>query len=133
MTRAADKPPTITDVAKAAGVARSTASDALNGRRYVDARTRARVVETARALGYRPNLRARRLRTGAAQAIALISSMPFAIAGGPSRLGFFMEIAAAAAETALPHGFAMILVPPLETRPGLDYLDVDGAIVVEPE
>lgn len=87
----------------------------------------------ARELDYRPNLRAQRLRTGAAQTIALVSSMPFAIAGGPSRLGFFMEVVAASAETALPHGFAVVLVPPLETRPSLDALDVDGAIVVEPE
>lgn len=108
-------------------------SHSLTGRGHVEAGTRERVMAVARELGYRPSLRAQRLRTGAAQTIGLISSMPIAVAGGPSRLGFFMEIAAAAAEAALLHGFAMVLVPPLETRPSLAQFDIDGAIVVEPE
>lgn len=41
--------------------------------------------------------------------------MPFAVAGGPSRLGFYMEVAAAAAERALVHGYALVLVPPVRT------------------
>jgi DNA-binding LacI/PurR family transcriptional regulator len=131
--RGSGKRPTIRDVARAAGVSPTTVSHALNGRGWVDARTRDRVHAVARTLGYRPNLRAQRLRSGASQTIALVSSMPFAVAGGPSRLGFFMEVAAASAEMALPHGFAVVLVPPLETRATLDDLDVDGAIVVEPE
>ncbi|MHB8620529.1 MAG: substrate-binding domain-containing protein [Chloroflexota bacterium] len=119
-------------MARVAGVSRTTVSHSLNGRGYVDARTRARVKQVAVDLGYHPNLRAQRLRTGAAQAIALVSSMPFAVAGGPSRLAFFMEIAAAAAETALTRGYPLVLVPPLERSPMLDQLDVDGAVVVEP-
>ena len=55
------------------------------------------------------------------------------MAGGPSRLGFFMEVAASAAETALLHGFGLVLVPPVESDPPLDSLDIDGAIVVEPD
>lgn len=127
------KRPTITDVARAAGVSPTTVSHSLTGRGHVEAGTRERVVAAARELGYRPSLRAQRLRTGTAQTIGLVSSMPIAVAGGPSRLGFFMEIAAAAAEAALPHGFAMVLVPPLESRPSLAQFDIDGAIVVEPE
>jgi DNA-binding LacI/PurR family transcriptional regulator len=84
-------------------------------------------------LGSRPHLGAQRLRTGAARHIALISSMPFAIAGGPSRLGFFMEVASSAAETALTGGHALVLVPPLEALPSLDDLDIGGAVVVEPQ
>lgn len=87
----------------------------------------------AEELGYQPSLRAQRLRRGQSRTIGLVSSMPYAVAGGPSRLGFYMEVAAAAAETALGHGFALVLVPPLESRVVLDSLDVDGAIVVEPE
>jgi DNA-binding LacI/PurR family transcriptional regulator len=49
-----------------------------------------------------------RLRTGAVRQIGLISSMPFAIAGGPSRLGFFMEVASSAAETALTSGYVQM-------------------------
>ncbi|MDJ0345476.1 LacI family DNA-binding transcriptional regulator [Streptomyces sp. H10-C2] len=125
--------PTIADVARAAEVSRTTVSHALNGLGKVDPRTRERVKKVALELGYRPNLRAQRLRRGQAQAIALASSMPLAVAGGPSRLGFYMEVAAAAAERALTHGFALVLVPPVESGSGLESVDIDGAIVVEPE
>jgi DNA-binding LacI/PurR family transcriptional regulator len=124
---------TIVDVAKAAGVSPTTVSHAFNGRRHVDPETRERIKLVARELGYRPNLRAQRLRTKQAGTIALLSSMPFAVAAGPSRLGFLMEIAAVAAGAALSSGLALVLVPPLEaTGLPLDSLDIDGAIVVEP-
>ncbi|MBS0453589.1 MAG: LacI family DNA-binding transcriptional regulator [Proteobacteria bacterium] len=124
---------TIADVARAAGVSPTTVSHALNGRGQVDARTRERVAQAAAALGYRPNRHAQRLRTGEAHMIVLLSSMPFAVAGGPSRLGFLMEIAAVAAAAALERGLAMVLAPPLETgHAPLDLLDVDGALVIEP-
>ncbi|NUT15704.1 MAG: LacI family DNA-binding transcriptional regulator [Cupriavidus sp.] len=124
---------TIADVARAAGVSPTTVSHALNGRGQVDARTRERVAQAAATLGYRPNLRAQRLRTGEAHMIVLLSSMPFAVAGGPARLGFLMEIAAVAAAAALERGLAMVLAPPLETgHAPLDLLDVDGALVIEP-
>lgn len=124
---------TIADVARAAGVSRTTVSHALNGLGRVDPRTRERVRAAARELGYRPSLRAQRLRRGESRTIGLVSSMPAAVAGGPSRLGFYMEVAAAAAETALGQGFALVLVPPLEAGVPVESLDIDGAIAVEPE
>lgn len=127
------RPPTIADVARLAGVSRTTVSHALNGIGKVDPRTRERIKQVAAELGYRPNLRAQRLRRGEAKAIALASSMPFAVAGGPSRLGFYMEIAAAAAESALLHGYALVLVPPVQSGSALYSVDIDGAIVVEPD
>jgi DNA-binding LacI/PurR family transcriptional regulator len=127
------KPPTIADVARVAGVSRTTVSHALNGLGKVDPRTRERIRQVASELGYRPNLRAQRLRRGEAKAIALVSSMPFAVAGGPSRLGFYMEVAAAAAESALVHDYALVLVPPVQSGSALYSLDIDGAIVVEPD
>ena len=125
--------PTITDVARAAGVSITTVSHALSGKGYVDPATRAHVQEVARRAGYRPNLHAQRLRKGGAHTIALLSSMPFAVAAGPSRLGFLMEIAAVAASAALGKGLALVLVPPVEGRDQpLDALDLDGALVIEP-
>lgn len=123
----------ISDVAREAGVSPTTVSHALNGRGQVDLRTRKRVETAAAKLGYRPNRHAQRLRTGEAHMIALLSSMPFAIAGGPSRLGFLMEIAAVAATAALTRGLALVLAPPMENGAvPLELLDVDGALVVEP-
>ncbi|HEY2255596.1 MAG TPA: LacI family DNA-binding transcriptional regulator [Variovorax sp.] len=123
----------IKDVAREAGVSPTTVSHALNARGQVDARTRARVEKAAQKLGYRPNRHAQRLRTGEAHMIVLLSSMPFAVAGGPSRLGFLMEIAAVAATAALDRSLALVLAPPMETgQVPLDLLDVDGALVIEP-
>jgi transcriptional regulator, LacI family len=102
---------TIKDVAREAGVSPTTVSHALNHRGQVDSRTRERVEQAARTLGYRPNRNAQRLRTGEAHMIVLLSSMPFAVSGGPSRLGFMMEIAAVAAAAALDRGLALVLAP----------------------
>ncbi|MFC6519069.1 LacI family DNA-binding transcriptional regulator [Undibacterium arcticum] len=62
---------TIRDVAREAGVSLTTVSHSLNDRGYVDPATRAKVKRIAEQLGYRPNLRAQRLRTGRANCIAL--------------------------------------------------------------
>ena len=124
---------TIKDVARAAGVSLTTVSHALNDRGYVDPETRARVKRVAAELGYRPNLRAQRLRTGRTNSIAVFFSMPLAIAGGPARMGFMMEVVASAAEAAMRRGLSLVLVPPLADAGGfLDGLDIDGAIVIEP-
>ncbi|RIY02828.1 LacI family transcriptional regulator [Aureimonas flava] len=124
---------TIVQVAELAGVSPSTASNAITGRRPVDAQTRIRVEKAALELGYRPNLSARRLRSGGAATFAIFSSMPFAVSAGPSRLGFMMEIAAAASLAAMEQGVALMLVPPIA---GADLsrldLDIDGALVIEP-
>jgi DNA-binding LacI/PurR family transcriptional regulator len=124
---------TISDVARQAGVSVTTVSHALNGRGQVDPATRQKVEEVARELGYTPNRHAQKLRGGGSSMIALMSSMPFAVAGGPSRLGFLMEVASVAAASALERGMAMVLVPPLETgQRSLDFLDIDGALLIEP-
>src|SRR5262249_25567601 len=124
---------TITDVAREAGVSITTVSHALSGKGYVDPATRERVQEVAGKRGYRPNVRAQRLRRGGGHTSALLSWMPFAVAAGPSRLGFMMEIAAVAAAAALTKGLALVLVPPVEgSELPLDSLDVDGALVIEP-
>src|SRR4051794_40793269 len=67
--------PTIIDVARLANVSPATVSNALNGRTNVDDTTRERVLTAVQKLGYTPNLRARRLRTGRADTIAIFSSM----------------------------------------------------------
>jgi DNA-binding LacI/PurR family transcriptional regulator len=125
--------PTIIDVAKMAKVSPATVSNALNERPNVDQETRKRVLAAVEKLGYTPNLRARRLRTGRADTIAIFSSMSMAIAGGRARLGFTMEIAAAAAVRALESGIALVLVPPSTSgRPAFGDLHIDGALIVEP-
>lgn len=60
------------DVARVAGVSVSTVSRALSRPDSVSSGTLAKVLETARGLGYRPNLAARNLITGRTGAIGLV-------------------------------------------------------------
>lgn len=63
---------TVRDIARIAGVSVSTVSRALSSPEMVNAATRARVQETARKLGYAPNLNARNLTSGRSGAIGLV-------------------------------------------------------------
>ncbi|MCH7230544.1 LacI family transcriptional regulator [Glycomyces sp. L485] len=63
----------IGDIARAAGVARSTASYALSGKRSVSDEVRARVQRVALEMGYTPNAGARALATSKAMVIALFA------------------------------------------------------------
>lgn len=125
---------TVIDVARAAGVSAGTVSNSISGKRKVDEATRKRIETAIKDLGYRPNLAARRMRTGQTNTIAIFSSMPVAVAAGPSKLGFLMEIAASAAVTALERNTALILVPPIENPiEAFESIAMDGALVVEPD
>lgn len=66
--------PTIHDVAQHAGVSSMTASRVVNGFAHVRPAVRAKVEESIKALGYRPNSLARATRTGIAQIGMLYSN-----------------------------------------------------------
>jgi DNA-binding LacI/PurR family transcriptional regulator len=116
------------DVAQLAGVSVKTVSNVINGYPHVSAATRARVEAAVTALGYRPNVQARSLRTGRSGVIAL----------GVPRLdeAYFAEVAARVIEAADTLGLT-VLVEQTEgqrhrelevlagIRPGL----VDGVIL----
>ena len=65
---------TSVDVAKAAGVSQSTVSLVLSGKSAgrISAKTEEAVRRIAEELGYRPNIAARALRTGAARSVGLV-------------------------------------------------------------
>lgn len=65
---------TIHDVAKAAGVSISTASNALNGTGRTNAETRERVKRVAKEIGFRPNALARSLLTKRSHAIGMLTN-----------------------------------------------------------
>lgn len=123
---------TIADVAREAGVSRTTVSHALNGLGKVNSATRDKVKDVATRLNYRPSVRAQGLRSGRSQALALLSSMPSAVSAGPSQLGFFTELAMGCARTALLKGYVFVLAPPDGDSNPVDRLDIDGAILLEP-
>lgn len=63
----------IGDVAKAAGVSRSTASYALSGKRAISSEVRAKVASAVDELGYTPNAGARALATSQTHVIGLLA------------------------------------------------------------
>lgn len=69
---ASGRRPGLKDVAALAETSIATASRALTGKGYVAAETSTRVLEAAKELGYRPNLRARDLRRRTSCCIGLI-------------------------------------------------------------
>ncbi|MFJ2368807.1 LacI family DNA-binding transcriptional regulator [Microbacterium sp. NPDC087665] len=72
MTSERSVPPTISEVAAAAGVGRSTAARTLGGYGYVGQELRERVLEAADRLGYRANALARSMSTGVSQTLGVI-------------------------------------------------------------
>ena len=69
-------PVTIEDLSKSLGVSRSTISKALNDRGDVSPRTRERIMQAARELGYQPSAAARSLRRQRSDKIGLVVNYP---------------------------------------------------------
>jgi DNA-binding LacI/PurR family transcriptional regulator len=132
--------PTIVDVAAQAGVSRTQASDALNGRGRVDAATRDRVIAVAQALGYRANITARNLRASKTGVLAmLLPEMGASVAGGTQidseawGLETYVRTTVAAASAAFAAGYALTLVPPAQSSVWVTQLACDGAIISDPD
>lgn len=96
-----DRPATIYDVARAAGVSHATVTRWLKGYAGIRPETRDRVTEAIRELGYRPNLNARSLTTGRSHRIATLTHEITQV--GPSKIleganmaardaGYFLDV-----------------------------------------
>lgn len=92
---------TIRDVASAAGVSISTASNALNGTGRTNAETRERVKRVAQEIGFRPNALARSLLTRRSQTLGILTNDTY------GRLT--LPIAAGVSETLVDHGVSVLL------------------------
>ncbi|MEW1612241.1 MULTISPECIES: LacI family DNA-binding transcriptional regulator [unclassified Streptomyces] len=124
---------TLLDVARAAGVSKSTVSDALQGSGRVARTTRDRVRAVAQELGYRPNSAARRLRRSSTGAIGL--HLPQTA----NRLDYYMNLAFGAVARAQEEGLDVVLLAPASgagsagTASGPVASRVDGLLVIDPE
>ncbi|MDI2128418.1 LacI family DNA-binding transcriptional regulator [Yinghuangia seranimata] len=118
---------TLLDVARAAGVSRSTASDALQGSGRVAEATRNRVRATADALGYRPNSAARRLRRASTGAMGLY------LPRTATRLDYYMNLAFGAVGRAQEDGFDVVLLAGSPGAHGPLASRVDGLLVIDPD
>ncbi|MFJ5777150.1 LacI family DNA-binding transcriptional regulator [Streptomyces sp. NPDC093094] len=120
--------PTMTDVARAAGVSVATVSHVLNGTRPVLPHTRQAVLDAVEQLGYTPNTLARSLVTSRTRSIGLAVS---AISNP-----YFTEILQGVEASALEHGYSLLIADPHDD-PGherkvvqlLHERRVDGMIV----
>ncbi|MGW4837098.1 LacI family DNA-binding transcriptional regulator [Streptomyces globisporus] len=118
---------TLLDVARAAGVSKSTVSDALQGSGRVADATRDRVRAVAEELGYRPNSAARRLRRASTGAVGL--HLPTTA----TRLDYYMNLAFGAVERAQEDGLDVVLLAPSGAAGGRIASRVDGLLVIDPE
>ncbi len=93
---------TLRDIAAAVGVSVTTVSNVINGRPNASAQLRARVLQAAQSLGYRPNRAARAMRTGRTSALGLVL---------PDLTNpFFPELAQAVENTARSAGLLVCLI-----------------------
>lgn len=92
---------TLKEVASALGVSTMTVSRAINNRPNVDAETRQRIVETARKMGYTPNLIAK----------SLVSNRTFTIGVVVPEIShsFFPEVVHSIEEVAKTHHYHILL------------------------
>lgn len=120
---------TIGDVAKAAGVSRSTVSYALSGKRSISVEVRRRVDEAVAALGYTPNAGARALATSQTHVIGLLVQFledEFA----PAMLQYMLGVSNVAREL----GYDILLVDDADGAGALrritDSRMVDGVVLL---
>jgi len=132
-------PPTLKEVARAAGVSRATASRVLSETRPPGdltrraAETRRAVERAARSLGYIPNRTARSLRTGRTNSIALVIPEPaIRLFGDP----LFPRVVRGITEVLAASELQLVLLAP-QTRADEDRLEhyltsghVDGALLL---
>jgi DNA-binding LacI/PurR family transcriptional regulator len=83
------KRPTIADIARRAGVTKSTVSFALNGRPGVSQATRGRILDIAQEMGWQPSRVARALSGGRAGVLGLVVDRPARTLGIEP---FFMQL-----------------------------------------
>ncbi|WGW13554.1 LacI family DNA-binding transcriptional regulator [Saxibacter everestensis] len=117
---------TLLDVARAAGVSRTTASAAIAQTGRVSDQTRQHVLRIADSLGYAPNIWARKLRQDRVLSIGLY--MPDQVFGR----AYYMDFAFGAAEGSHDQGVSLILLARgIEPDDPAMHL-LDGVILVDP-
>ncbi|MEV7524195.1 LacI family DNA-binding transcriptional regulator [Streptomyces sp. NPDC091371] len=129
-------PPTprvrLVDVAREAGLSKTTVSAALNGTGRLSPEVRERARETARRMGYRPDATARRLRAGRARLIGYVvgelADAPWTFLESP----YFARLTGATAASALARGYALVLLPAGSLQSEWSALPLDAVVVADP-
>jgi DNA-binding LacI/PurR family transcriptional regulator len=121
---------TIGDVAEYAGVARSTVSHALSGKRPVSSATRERINEAIAVLQFTANAGAKALATAKTSTMGLI--VPYAPDEfAPARMEYILIVS----ETARDLGYDVLMVTDVEGKAGIkrvtDSNRVDGLVLMD--
>ena len=123
---------TITDVARHAGVAVSTVSYVLSGKRAISATTRQRVLASIDLLGYHPHAGARALASRRANVIALVLPLRTGM-----HLPVLMQLVTAVVTAARRYDHDVLLMTADEGPAGLRRIAasamVDGVVVMDVE
>ncbi len=124
--------PTMSDIARRAGVALSTVSYALSGKRPISDEAKQRVLQAMKELGYQPNSLARALATRRTSILALL--YPAWKSG--TGLGPQSEFITSIAEASTDHGYGLLLwTAPMSEEQGVMEMThqgfIDGAILME--
>ncbi|MFG2640683.1 LacI family DNA-binding transcriptional regulator [Streptomyces sp. NPDC048370] len=122
----------LVDVAREAGLSKTTVSAALNGTGRLSPAVREKARETARRMGYRPNAAARQLRAGRARLIGYVvgefAGRPWAYLDSP----YFAQLTSATAAAALRHGYALVMLPAGSLQGEWADLPFEAVIVADP-
>lgn len=122
----------IEDVARHAGVAPSTVSYVLSGKRSITERTRRRVLESIEALGYQPHAGARALASNRSNVVALVVPLRTGI-----HVPVIMQFATSVVTAARAHDHDVLLLTQDEGVQGLRRVAgtalVDAIIVMDVE
>jgi DNA-binding LacI/PurR family transcriptional regulator len=122
----------LVDVAREAGLSKTTVSAALNGTGRLSDAVRLHAQETARRLGYRPNATGRLLRSGHARligyAVREYVDSPWSYMESP----YYAQLTSTTAQAALEHGYAVVLLPTHPDRDEWADLPLDAAVVADP-
>jgi DNA-binding LacI/PurR family transcriptional regulator len=121
---------TIDDVAKAAGVSRSTVSYALSGKRPISPETRRRIDAAIKTLQFTPNAGARALRSSRTAVLGMLVQFhedEFA----PAMLSYILPIA----DTARAHGYDILMMTEPDGAEALTRVTesgmVDGLVLLD--
>jgi len=124
--------PTISDVARAAGVSPSTVSYVLSGRRPISAQTRARVQAAIAELGFHPHAGARALASSRTNVLALVVPLRVDV-----NVPVIMQFATAVVTAARSYNHDVLLLTKDEGTAGLERVAnstmVDALIVMDVE
>ncbi|WP_405860534.1 LacI family transcriptional regulator [Streptomyces sp. NBC_00090] len=123
----------LVDVAREAGLSKTTVSAALNGTGRLSPAVREKARETARRMGYRPNATARQLRAGRAKLIGFVVGEAVDADSVFLESPYFARLTGATAATALRRGYAMVLLPTGSLQSEWADLPLDAVVVTDPD